>query len=31
MDIRLNSCFITVDDADKALEFYRDVLGLEVR
>ncbi|GAA3134327.1 MULTISPECIES: VOC family protein [Nonomuraea] len=31
MDIRLNTCFIAVDDHDKALAFYRDVLGLEVR
>lgn len=31
MDIRLSTCFITVDDPDKALGFYRDTLGLEVR
>jgi predicted enzyme related to lactoylglutathione lyase len=31
MNITLNSCFIAVDDHDKALGFYRDVLGLEVR
>ncbi|MEV4563055.1 VOC family protein [Nonomuraea sp. NPDC049419] len=31
MDIRLNTCFIAVDDHDKALAFYRDILGLEVR
>lgn len=31
MDIRLNSCFIAVDDHDQALGFYRDTLGLEVR
>jgi predicted enzyme related to lactoylglutathione lyase len=31
MDITLNTCFIAVDDHDKALGFYRDVLGLEVR
>jgi predicted enzyme related to lactoylglutathione lyase len=31
MDIKLASCFIAVDDHDKALAFYRDVLGLEVR
>jgi len=31
MDIRLSSCFIAVDDHDKAIAFYRDVLGLEVR
>jgi catechol 2,3-dioxygenase-like lactoylglutathione lyase family enzyme len=31
MDIKLSHCFIGVDDHDKALGFYRDVLGLEVR
>ena len=31
MDISLSQCFIAVDDFDKALVFYRDVLGLEVR
>jgi predicted enzyme related to lactoylglutathione lyase len=31
MDIKLSQCFIAVDDHDKALSFYRDVLGLEVR
>jgi len=31
MDIKLAQCFIAVDDHDKALEFYCDVLGLEVR
>ncbi|MER5869948.1 VOC family protein [Streptomyces sp. NPDC002044] len=31
MDIKLAQCFISVDDHDKALPFYRDVLGLEVR
>lgn len=31
MDISLASCFIAVDDFDKALVFYRDVLGLDVR
>jgi predicted enzyme related to lactoylglutathione lyase len=31
MDIRVSHCFITVDDHDTALGFYRDVLGLEVR
>ncbi|GGV66776.1 VOC family protein [Streptomyces griseoloalbus] len=30
-DVRLAQCFIAVDDHDKALAFYRDVLGLEVR
>ncbi len=31
MTINVSSCFIAVDDHDKALAFYRDVLGLEVR
>jgi predicted enzyme related to lactoylglutathione lyase len=31
MDITLTTCFIAVDDHDKALAFYRDVLGMEVR
>jgi catechol 2,3-dioxygenase-like lactoylglutathione lyase family enzyme len=31
MDIQLAQCFIAVDDHDKALAFYRDVLGFEVR
>ena len=31
MEIELSACFIAVDDHDKALAFYRDVLGLEVR
>ncbi|MEU1304114.1 VOC family protein [Streptomyces shenzhenensis] len=31
MNIKLSQCFIAVDDHDKALTFYRDVLGLEVR
>ncbi|AZM57736.1 lyase [Streptomyces sp. WAC 01529] len=31
MEINLAQCFIAVDDHDKALAFYRDVLGLEVR
>ncbi|MCX4971491.1 MULTISPECIES: VOC family protein [unclassified Streptomyces] len=30
-DVKLSQCFIAVDDHDKALAFYRDVLGLEVR
>jgi hypothetical protein len=30
MDLKLSHCFITVDDQDKALVFYRDVLGLRV-
>lgn len=31
MDLTLSHCFIAVHDHDKALAFYRDVLGLEVR
>ncbi|MFE9563804.1 VOC family protein [Streptomyces sp. NPDC006487] len=31
MTIRLSQCFIAVDDHDKALAFYRDALGMEVR
>jgi predicted enzyme related to lactoylglutathione lyase len=31
MDIKVSQCFISVDDHDKALAFYRDALGLEVR
>jgi len=31
MNISLHHCFLAVDDHDKALEFYRDALGLEVR
>ena len=31
MDIKLATCFIAVDDHDKALGFYRDILGFEVR
>ena len=31
MDIKVSHCFIAVDDHDKALEFYRDALGFEVR
>lgn len=31
MNINLSQCFIAVDDHDKALAFYRDVLGMEVR
>lgn len=30
MEINLAQCFIAVDDHDKALAFYRDVLGFEV-
>ena len=31
MEIKLAQCFIAVDDHDKALAFYRDALGMEVR
>ncbi|ANS67876.1 lyase [Streptomyces lincolnensis] len=31
MDVKLHHCFIAVDDHDKAIAFYRDVLGLQVR
>ena len=31
MSIELSHCFIAVDDHDKALAFYRDALGFEVR
>ncbi|WP_461022448.1 VOC family protein [Thalassiella azotivora] len=31
MDITIAQCFIAVDDHDKALAFYRDAVGLEVR
>ncbi|MQM24605.1 VOC family protein [Glycomyces albidus] len=31
MSINLSQCFIAVDDHDKAIAFYRDVLGMEVR
>ena len=31
MTLTLSHCFIPVDDHEKALEFYRDALGLEVR
>lgn len=31
MHITLSNCFIAVHDHDKALAFYRDALGLEVR
>ncbi|MFD9001203.1 VOC family protein [Streptomyces sp. NPDC059582] len=31
MDLKLKQCFLAVDDHDKALAFYRDVLGMEVR
>jgi catechol 2,3-dioxygenase-like lactoylglutathione lyase family enzyme len=31
MDLKISQCFISVDDHDRALAFYCDVLGLEVR
>jgi predicted enzyme related to lactoylglutathione lyase len=31
MNIKLAHTFLAVDDHDKAVEFYRDVLGFEVR
>jgi len=31
MDIRLDACFLSADDHDKAISFYRDALGFEVR
>ncbi|HEU5109744.1 MAG TPA: VOC family protein [Micromonosporaceae bacterium] len=31
MEIKLLHCFVPVDDHDKALAFYRDTLGMEVR
>lgn len=31
MDIKLSHTFLAVDNPDKAIAFYRDVLGLEVR
>ena len=31
MPIEISHCFIAVDDHDKALAFYRDALGMEVR
>ncbi len=31
LNLKLSTCFISVDDHDKALAFYHDVLGLEVR
>jgi len=31
MAISVSTCFIAVDDFDKAIAFYRDVLGMEVR
>ena len=31
MTVSVSRCFVTVLDADEALRFYRDLLGLEVR
>ncbi len=31
MDLKLSTCFVLVDDPDRALAFYRDALGLELR
>jgi predicted enzyme related to lactoylglutathione lyase len=31
MDLKLSHCFISVDDHDKALDFYQRALGFEVR
>jgi predicted enzyme related to lactoylglutathione lyase len=31
MDLKLQTCFISVHDHEEALTFYRDLLGLEVR
>ena len=31
MDVKLHTCFVIVDDHEKAIAFYRDVLGFEVR
>jgi catechol 2,3-dioxygenase-like lactoylglutathione lyase family enzyme len=31
MDITLSQCFVIVTDPDLALDFYHDVLGLEIR
>lgn len=31
MDVKLHHCFLSVDDHDKAIAFYRDALGFEVR
>jgi catechol 2,3-dioxygenase-like lactoylglutathione lyase family enzyme len=30
MNLTVSHCFVTVDDQDAALKFYRDVLGLKV-
>ena len=31
MDVKLHDCFLSVDDHEKAIAFYRDALGFEVR
>jgi predicted enzyme related to lactoylglutathione lyase len=31
MDMQLQNCFLQVDDHEKAIAFYRDALGWEVR
>ena len=31
MNVQLQNCFLSVDDHDKAIAFYRDALGWEVR
>jgi predicted enzyme related to lactoylglutathione lyase len=31
MEIKVSHCFVTVDDQEKALTFYRDALGLVVK
>jgi catechol 2,3-dioxygenase-like lactoylglutathione lyase family enzyme len=31
MDLSLASCFVIVNDPDRALAFYRDALGLQLR
>jgi predicted enzyme related to lactoylglutathione lyase len=31
MDVRVHHCFVIVDDHEKALAFYRDTLGFDVR
>jgi catechol 2,3-dioxygenase-like lactoylglutathione lyase family enzyme len=31
MDLTISNCFLLVDDYEKALTFYRDTLGLEVK
>jgi len=31
MDVKIQDCFLAVDDHDKAIAFYRDAMGFEVR